>query len=270
MLNTYNENNSSYLRDELFWKDLQKTCTEYQKNISDELIPILEKMGLINCEGKALRVNMNNNNPMLSIYPLIEALIFPSAVFCAALHEYITNFTKEDELNLKKYLFSCTDDIIENSDSFGSNSKQILKDRLYEYSIACKNELPSGLSLYGQFGMDFDSLKDWSSNHQVKCAHIMCDYIAYIKHFGKFASFSDLEKLKPIVINNTEEDLKEFIQLFDKLHVNAGAIYITVEEALDNNLRTKHKSNGLCQHCGGQFKGLFKKVCSQCGKPKDY
>ena len=27
---------------------------------------------------------------------------------------------------------------------------------------------------------------------------------------------------------------------------------------------------GLCQHCGGSFKGLFSKVCSNCGRRKDY
>lgn len=26
----------------------------------------------------------------------------------------------------------------------------------------------------------------------------------------------------------------------------------------------------LCQHCGGKFKGLFKKTCTSCGKKKDY
>ncbi len=31
----------------------------------------------------------------------------------------------------------------------------------------------------------------------------------------------------------------------------------------------RQKSN-LCQHCGGEFKGIFSKVCSKCGKPKDY
>ncbi len=30
------------------------------------------------------------------------------------------------------------------------------------------------------------------------------------------------------------------------------------------------KRNGLCQHCGGKFKGLFSKTCANCGKPKDY
>lgn len=27
---------------------------------------------------------------------------------------------------------------------------------------------------------------------------------------------------------------------------------------------------GLCTHCGGKFKGVFKPVCQNCGKPKDY
>lgn len=30
------------------------------------------------------------------------------------------------------------------------------------------------------------------------------------------------------------------------------------------------RNQKLCQHCGGAFKGLFTKVCSKCGKPKDY
>jgi hypothetical protein len=31
----------------------------------------------------------------------------------------------------------------------------------------------------------------------------------------------------------------------------------------------RHKA-GLCQHCGGNFKGIFKKNCTVCGKLKDY
>ena len=30
------------------------------------------------------------------------------------------------------------------------------------------------------------------------------------------------------------------------------------------------KDSNLCQHCGSKFKGLFTKVCSNCGKKKDY
>ena len=35
-------------------------------------------------------------------------------------------------------------------------------------------------------------------------------------------------------------------------------------------LEEQRRSQGLCPYCGGTFKGLFKKVCTQCGKPKDY
>ena len=31
-----------------------------------------------------------------------------------------------------------------------------------------------------------------------------------------------------------------------------------------------HRNAGLCQYCGGEFKGLFAKKCSNCGRPKDY
>lgn len=43
------------------------------------------------------------------------------------------------------------------------------------------------------------------------------------------------------------------------------------EERLEAE-RTKatYRRMKLCQHCGGSFKGLFKKVCTACGKQKDY
>ena len=35
-------------------------------------------------------------------------------------------------------------------------------------------------------------------------------------------------------------------------------------------LQAERRAKGVCKHCGGEFKGLFKKVCSKCGKGKDY
>jgi hypothetical protein len=34
--------------------------------------------------------------------------------------------------------------------------------------------------------------------------------------------------------------------------------------------QAKWRAAGLCQHCGGDLKGLFSKKCVSCGKPKDY
>ena len=32
----------------------------------------------------------------------------------------------------------------------------------------------------------------------------------------------------------------------------------------------KYKRDGVCQYCGGKFRGLITKTCSQCGRQKDY
>ena len=34
--------------------------------------------------------------------------------------------------------------------------------------------------------------------------------------------------------------------------------------------QAKYRQAGLCQHCGGEIKGLFVKKCVKCGKKKDY
>lgn len=35
-------------------------------------------------------------------------------------------------------------------------------------------------------------------------------------------------------------------------------------------LSEKYKEQGLCRYCGGRFKGVFRQVCSNCGRNKDY
>ena len=41
-------------------------------------------------------------------------------------------------------------------------------------------------------------------------------------------------------------------------------------ENLDTIEQERWRAASRCQHCGGAFKGLFKKTCASCGKPKDY
>ena len=42
------------------------------------------------------------------------------------------------------------------------------------------------------------------------------------------------------------------------------------EEFRKKAQQEKWRHSGVCQHCGGQLKGLFGKKCTVCGKPKDY
>ena len=37
-----------------------------------------------------------------------------------------------------------------------------------------------------------------------------------------------------------------------------------------NKQQEQYRNAGVCQYCGGSFKGLFTKTCSNCGKKKDY
>ena len=39
---------------------------------------------------------------------------------------------------------------------------------------------------------------------------------------------------------------------------------------LEKRQREERRANNLCVFCGSEFKGIFKKVCKKCGKPKSY
>lgn len=45
-----------------------------------------------------------------------------------------------------------------------------------------------------------------------------------------------------------------------------------VEEEAEQERKRKEerRGNGVCQHCGAPFAGLFTKKCTKCGKQKDY
>ena len=257
-------------RDASFWQNMQAYCKAYQQTISKEVIPILSKIGVINSHRNGIGVDLNSNNPMRSLYPMIELLFFPCAVLTAALYEYLGGLSAEDEKNIDKYIYSTVYEMIDTY-AQASGNKKILLDRLQEYSCACRKEMFSGYSLYGQFGMDFDGLRDWSKNHKVKCAHLLCDHIAYIEHFGELCSYADLDKLRPIVVSNSSQKVALYAELFEKLHTTSGSIFMTVRSNLNGSTRLKWKAEGLCQHCGSEFKrSLFGTKCSNCKCAKDY
>ena len=72
--------------------------------------------------------------------------------------------------------------------------------------------------------------------------HGQCD-VSQIKLFSSFESLGEMQDELRLVCSNK------------------------VEAARIANAR---RAEGLCQHCGGEFKGLFSKKCVSCGKPKDY
>ena len=61
------------------------------------ILAILLKIGVINSHRNGIGVDLNSNNPMRSLYPMIELLFFPCAVLTAALYEYLGGLSAEDE-----------------------------------------------------------------------------------------------------------------------------------------------------------------------------
>ena len=68
------------------------------------------------------------------------------------------------------------------------------------------------------------------------------------KLFRKLATLEEEYREEPLALKQWEEE----------------------ERRQKEEQRPKWRSDGLCQHCGGQLKGLFGKKCTVCGKPKDY
>ena len=68
--------------------------------------------------------------------------------------------------------------------------------------------------------------------------------------------------------NNIEEERK--IKFEGRKHIIEEKRCIEEKQERENTRKRNYCALGLCQHCGGTFKGLFTKKCSVCGKVKDY
>lgn len=114
-----------------------------------------------------------------------------------------------------------------------------------------------------------------------------------IKYIGEDA-FAYCKNLKKITILNESIELDSgafsycgalsIVTIPNYKHVNFGRHpfegtpylnetrkkYEQEQKAKQKSVILDRKNQKLCQHCGGTFKGLFKMVCSKCGKPKDY
>lgn len=77
-----------------------------------------------------------------------------------------------------------------------------------------------------------------------------CEFLfRNIIHWSVYVPYENDERYEFILDESIEEMLKE------------------CEKQIQQE---KRKKVGNCQHCGASFKGIFNKVCSKCGKPKDY
>ena len=74
-------------------------------------------------------------------------------------------------------------------------------------------------------------------------------------------------------VSNFGPDRSEYLFCLGKYDIKWDSEYSTYtvhSYGYYLNEKKYRKKNHLCQYCGSSFKGLFSKVCSNCGKPKDY
>ncbi len=66
---------------------------------------------------------------------------------------------------------------------------------------------------------------------------------------------------------DTTSQLEQIMQTVqDNYIAEQERIEIEKREKIINNRKSQH----LCQHCGGKFKGVFTKICIECNQKKDY
>ena len=150
-------------------------------------------------------------------------------------------------------------------------------------SIACGRNITVGLKAdgtvvdtYSHFGGAFikGNLEYWEEIVYISCGnyHIVglradgtvvatgFDIVSYGKReVSRWKLFDNLNQLKELTENR--------YQSVEKLKKAAEEEKIRCQ-ALE--LQAKRRAQNVCQHCGGDFRGLFTKVCSKCGKEKDY
>lgn len=83
--------------------------------------------------------------------------------------------------------------------------------------------------------------------------------------------FEEELKIK-IARNKKDEEKAEAVRIAKekKKIAEQKAAEEKAKQEKEAQLRKIHREKGVCQHCGGTFKGLFSKTCSCCGIKKDY
>lgn len=118
--------------------------------------------------------------------------------------------------------------------------------------------IPNSVELIG-----FDIFKGCTSLNQVNLPPSVKSISGYCSVCGMVRSVTNSNN--KIQSSKCPCCKKENTLLIDKHLSLTNDVPIAID-----NLTKENRYNNLCQHCGGEFKGLFKKVCSKCGKPKDY
>ena len=258
-------------RDSKFWDDLKEYCESFIQSFSKDITPLLGQMKVVDNRKDGIWVDINDPNPLRQMYPLMESSLFVCGVFSAALHRFIPVVSSDDERNIDKYIFSIANQIPNSLKEADPKAYKSFKNRLCDYSDACRNGVVCGYSMFGFMDMHFNAISGWSVNHEVKCALLFCDTLRYIKEFGEPVTLEDIVKIKHYSVNNTKTDIDILGKAYQTAYSMSMLIHQIVKGSLNGAVRLERKAAGQCQYCGREFKkSLFGLKCPSCKIKKDY
>ncbi len=155
--------------------------------------------------------------------------------------------------NLDQYESSCSEGVVQNIKRFCTF------EHLMGYVI-------SNLGNAGKTGM-VENLQNAITDI---CAQAEDGYVLAQYWMGWFAEHNiDFGNVDKPVLDCMTRAEKYYRQAADQGCVPAQKALKEIPTKQEQKCRERRLA-GKCQHCGGSFKGIFKKVCSSCGKPKDY
>ena len=223
------------VRGQEFWEQLQQLCVAAQEQIKEDTLPLLSDAGLLSASGKTVQIDINDMKRPLLV--MAELWVFPIAVFVAALNDYLSSMTEEDEDNIRQYLYSCGDEVLQSLQQIAKDEAKILYNRMNDYNTACKNEMVCGFSGYGQGKLLFHDFEEFElcaedKNHEVKCALLFGDFLYYYSYYGSLPTLSDISKLKTVVAKNSAKNAIKYENLYRSIHPLVSALYGEVKSLI--------------------------------------
>ena len=175
----------------------------------------------------------------------------------------LTNTLKTIESALKTMVESGIVEKIDNVDMSyyalkGYAEKAIAIEKSSKYRQACDLMTAHDLDKYLMAINLFEEIVDWkdSADKIIECQKLVKELKEEMER-----------RLKEKKAKEEQERLEREKQAEEE-KVRKEQEEIRLKEQKER--QAKYRQAGLCQHCGGEIKGLFVKTCVKCGKKKDY
>lgn len=210
----------------LFWEEFE---IRYRNSLSAFTPSLLYSMQ-DRVDGKTDSIVVGIDSIVEDAFYLTDIMLFISGTYYAALLDNKIVSIADEGFLLSEF-FSVVTETIDAMD-VSPQTKELLKNRIFEYGRACHDNVLCGSSMFGLLEIDFDGIDRWCQNKEVKCALLLCDYIAYRKKFKQHAKLCELQNIKSFSVNNTKNDIDYLEAIYGNAFSTSGAIFGIVAELI--------------------------------------